>query len=101
MVFLVVMGFLSDFLFELILTLLFDGSVEIVKNKKLNICLRVAAAVFMIAIIAGVLLAVLVAGIIVTIKGQWFSGGIVIALASLMIALAVKKFISVLKKNKT
>ena len=39
-----------------------------------------------IAIIAGVLFSVLVAGIIVTVKGQWFLGGIVIALASLMIS---------------
>ncbi len=95
------MEFLSDFLFELILTLLFDGSVEIVKNKKLNICLRIAAAAILITVIAGILISLLIVGIIIMVKGEYlFYGAIIVALDALMIVFAIKKLVKTVKKFK-
>lgn len=87
-----------EFLFELVLTLLVDGSVEIVKNEKLNIFLRIAAAALLIVFISGVLLVLLAVGIIVIVRGQYFYGGVIVALDALMIALAVKKAAKLTKK---
>ena len=89
-----------DFLFELIFTLLFDGALDISKNKKIAKPIRYFIATILALFVLGVLGGTLTAGVVVIARGKVFLGALVVFLVAIIIACGVLRIVKEVKIKK-
>ena len=86
-----------DFLFELVFTLLFEGALDIAKNKKISKWVRYPVAVLIALLVVGIFAVVGIVGVFVIIKGEIYIGLVLVALDALIITLGIVKLVKKIK----